>query len=234
MQKELVTLRGYFQVLFLYDVAEAFDLDKLRELLGPRGDTVWHVFPRRTPEYIRFEHAPIVERGEPITLSTGEQAICTIRYYAFAVMVVQLEVPFACDWGALASQTARWMDDARVQEQARQIARWHLDKLAPAVVRPNNDWLVEDYLVIDLHEFGPSGGTASELFTQHGQEIAQTIRGEVAALAPKEIEDVLQASISYSPVDLVVIESSAALVYDRSEDASATIRVLEYAKVQLL
>jgi hypothetical protein len=53
-----VLLRGCFRILLLYDVAEALDLDKLRELLGPRGGTVKRVFARGTPEYVRFEHAP--------------------------------------------------------------------------------------------------------------------------------------------------------------------------------
>jgi hypothetical protein len=75
-----VRLRGYFQLLFLYDVAEAFDQKRLGELLGPRALPPRHALPRRTPDYVRFENAPIVERGEPLTLGTGEQVICSIKY----------------------------------------------------------------------------------------------------------------------------------------------------------
>ena len=63
-----MTLRGCFRIFFLYDVAEALDFDKLRDLLGPRGGTVKQVFPRRTPEYVRFEQAPIVEPAQSIEL----------------------------------------------------------------------------------------------------------------------------------------------------------------------
>ncbi len=71
----MVILRGCFRILFLYDVAEALDLDKLRELLGPRGGTVKRVFPAATPEYVRFEHAPIVEPAQAIELATGSGSV---------------------------------------------------------------------------------------------------------------------------------------------------------------
>ena len=38
MVEHLMLLRGCFRILFLYDVAEAIDVDKLRDLLGTRGD----------------------------------------------------------------------------------------------------------------------------------------------------------------------------------------------------
>ena len=48
-------LRGLFRLLFLYDVAESIDLEKLRGLLGERGGSAGPSFPRRTPGYVRFE-----------------------------------------------------------------------------------------------------------------------------------------------------------------------------------
>ena len=65
MVKRTVLLTGFFRVFLLYDVAEAFDLEKLRRLVGPRGVPAQRPFPRRTPEYVRFEQVPIVERAEP-------------------------------------------------------------------------------------------------------------------------------------------------------------------------
>jgi len=75
---------------------------------------------------------------------------------------------------------------------------------------------------------------ASRLLSSHAHQIAQLLRGELTSLSPRLSEDLLEASLSYYETDLVVIGSSAALVYDRSEDAAATSLVLEYAKMQLL
>ena len=131
MIKRAVLLTGFFRVFLLYDVAEAFDLDKLRSLVGARGVTAQRPFPRRTPEYVRFEHVPIVERAEPVELNTGEQIFCSIKYYAFAVVVVELQVPFECDWGGLVLQSARWVDAPDIEPHAREAVRRHLQERRP-------------------------------------------------------------------------------------------------------
>ena len=128
-------LTGSFRVFLLYDVAEAFDLEKLRILLARAASPLSVPFPRRTPEYVRFEHVPIVERAEPVKLNTGEQIICSIKYYAFAVVVVELQVPFECDWGGLVSQSARWVDAPDIEPHAREAVRRHLEAIGPAVIR---------------------------------------------------------------------------------------------------
>ncbi len=232
-------LTGAFRILLLYDVAEAFDLDKLQSLIGPRGAPAHRPFPRRTPDYVRFEQVPIVEQAEPLKLSTGEELACSVKYYAFAVIVVELEVPFESDWAGLVSHAARWVDAPDIEPLARATVRRHLAGIGPAVIRPNaeKDWLQEDYAVINVTRIGPAGGaqpTASELLAQHGQEIVQVLRGEADALLPKVTEEALQGSLSYSQCDLVIVGPWAALVYDGSVDAAATNQVLEYAKTQLL
>jgi hypothetical protein len=232
----MVILRGSFRLLFLYDVAEALDLDKLRELLGPRGGTVKRIFPRGTPDYVRFEHAPIVEPAQAIELATGERVLCSIKYYAFAVVVAQIETPFECDWESLLQQTSRWTDPVTIEPYAREIVGRHLQQLAPGVIKPVKDWLQEEYLVINLEQCQQPEGAinGTELLSVHGHEIAQLVRGELTPLAPGVTEEILQSSLSYYVTDLVVLGASVALVYDRGEDAAATNQVLEYAKMQLL
>lgn len=230
-------LRGCFRILFLYDVAEAIDVEKLLDLLGTRGGPVRRVFPRRTPEYVRFEPPPIVEPAQPIALATGEAVLCSIKYYAFAVVVVQFEVPFGCDWQTLLAQTARWADTTEMEPYARDLLHEHMERVSSAVIKPNTDWLNETYLLVNLEGIGPDGNgqpTATELLSEHEQEIAQLIRGEVTPLSNRISENLAEASLSYYTTDLVAIGPAAALVYDRSEDAAATNLVLEYAKMQLL
>jgi hypothetical protein len=236
-KKRPVLLRGCFRVLSLYDVSEGFDLDKLRELLGPRGGTVRRVFPRGTPGYVRFEQPPIVEPAQAIELSTGERVLCSIKYYAFAVVVVQFEVPFDCDWDGVLAQASRWTDPADFEPYAREIARAHLERVAPAIIKPVKEWLHEGYLAINLEQVREADGespTAVDLLSNHGPIIAQIVRGEVTPLASNVREEILQSSLSYYISDLVVVGASVALVYDRGEDAAATNQVLEYAKMQLL
>ncbi len=233
----LVLLRGCFRLLFLYDVGEAIDLRRLRELLGPRGGPVRGVFPRRTPEYVRFEEAPIVEPGEALNLGGGQKVACSLKYYGFAVVVVQFDVPFEGDWNAVLAQASRWMDASDIDIHAREIGRRHLEQVASAIIRPTHDWLYESYFITNLEKILKAGGEpakASELLTDHASEIAQLVRGDFTPVASKASAEMLETSLSYYPNDLVVAGSTAAVIYDRAEDAAATFQVLEYAKMQLL
>jgi hypothetical protein len=232
-----VLLRGSLRILLFYDVAEALDLHKLRDLLGSRGTSMQPEFSRRTPEYVRFEQVPIVEPIQPLVLASGERLACSLKYYAYGVVRAQLELPFECDWDALLPQASRWMNIAPVEPLARELVREHLMQLAGVMVKPSLDWLQEDYLVINLQSMSDEHGhapTAAELLSDHAGELVQLIRGEMVPLAPRAAEEALQASASYYASDLVVVGSSAALVYDRPEDAAATIQILEYAQTQLL
>lgn len=231
-------LRGTFRILLLYDVAEAIDLAALRQLLGVRAGPAKGALPRRTPDYVRFERPPIVEPIDCFTLTTGEQAACAIKYYAFGVVAVQHDVPFQETWQSVVCQAARCMETDHIEERSRELARQSLNRIAAAVTRPTKDWLQEEYLVVNVQKIEGTQGelhlSAAEMLSEHGSEIAQMIRGESTPLAPGTTAKLLEGHMSYYPTDLVVSGGSAAFVYDRSEDAEATSQVLEYAKVQLL
>jgi len=230
-------VRGLFRLLFLYDVAESIDLGKLRTILGARGVSAEHAFPRRTPGYVRFEQAPVVEPAEVLTVCSGVSAACPVKYYAFGAIVIQVELPFDCDWTALVEQGSRWMDAPDVEPFVRELARRRLEQITTAIIKPTEDWLQESYLVVEIHEIRDAAGkrpAADELIATHGGELVQLIRGETAPLAPKSRAEALQVSLSYYPSDLVVIGSHGAVVYDRAEDAATVTQVLEYAKMQLL
>ncbi len=230
-------LRGVFRLLFLYDVAESIDLGKLRTLLGKRGGSAEQAFPRRTPGYVRFEHPPIVEPAEVVSVCPGVDASCPVKYNSFGAIVIQAEMPFETDWESLVEQGARWMDAPDVEPRIRDLARRRLEQIGSAVNRPTEDWLQESYLVIEIHEIRDAQGkqpSAEEIVASHGGELVRLIRGETLAFAPKSIEEALQVSLSYYPSDLVVIGSHGAVVYDGAEDAAAVTQVLEYAKMQLL
>jgi hypothetical protein len=230
-------LRGLFRLLFLYDVAESIDLGKLRGLLGARGGSAEAGFPRRTPEYVRFEDAPIVESAELITVCAGVSAACPVKYYGFGAIVIQVELPFESDWNSVVAQGSRWMDEPEIEPCVRDMARRRLNLIGDAVIRPTEDWVQERYLVVELHEVRDAQGrqpAADELIASHGEELVQLIRGETLPLELKSREESLQASLSYYPSDLVLVGAHGAVVYDGAEDAAAVTQILEYAKMQLL
>ena len=232
-----MVLRGCIRIFLFYDVGEAFALDKLRALVGPGGSPAQSDFPRRTPEYVRFENPPLVEPSEPLTLRSGEKLLCSIKYYEYAIVEVQLEVPCQGSWDDLLAQAARWMDAPDLDVEARAVVSRHLQKTSAAIIRPREEWFQESYLVVDLTPMKNAQGTpltADAILSTYGERIGQLLRGEQAPLSRGSNERLLQGSLSYYATDLLVIGFNAALVYDRPEESARTIQILEYARMQLL
>lgn len=232
-----MSLRGVFRLLYLYDVAESIDLGKLRALLGARGGSAEQAFPRRTPGYVRFEEAPILEPAEIVTVCPGVNAACPVKYYGFGAIAVQVGIPFEGGWDSLVAQGSRWMDAPDIEPCMRDLVRRRLDAIRPAVNRPTREWLQESYLVVEIHEALDNSGNrmpAEELVASRGAELVQLIRGETVPLARRSIDEALEGRLSYYPSDLVLVGSHGAVVYDAPEDAAASTQILEYAKMQLL
>ena len=220
----VAAMKGSVLGIILHDICEEIRLEPLREILSAkRVDTS---FKHATPEYVRFEEPPVVERLDPITLAGGETVSLQVKYYDYGVVSVVLEWGFEADWQDLVKLAARWVPSAELEHQAQQIVRGRLERIAPAIVRPYNDWLSEDYYVFLLTDV-PGRPRGADLLAQHGPEIAEMLRGEAVPLAPSEMQDVLQASLSYYPNDLVVVGWNAALVYDEPAGAETSVQILE-------
>ena len=224
-------MKGSVLGVILHDVCDEIRLEQLRDILGARR--VEPSFKHATPDYVRFENPPVVERLEAIVLPGGESLIPQIKYYDYGVISVLFELQFEADWEGLIQLAARWVPNPELERQAQQIIRGRLDRIAPALGRLYRDWLSEDYYVFTLSGV-PGQPLGSELLAQHGPQIAQILRGELTALARQENDDVIQSSLSYYPNDLVAVGWNAALVYDTPAGAETSVQILEYANSQLL
>ena len=182
-------VRGYFRILSFFDIGEAFDLDRLRPLLGPAAVPHSPGFIHRTPEYAQAQNAPILEPIGPVTLPTGEKLEATIKYYWFGVACVELTTPFDCDFDSFCPESARWMNAPEVETAAEELLRGRLEQFRPALTKPSQRWLDEDYLVIDVQSAQHADGrspTAAEMLHSYGEQIAQLVRGEVVSLSAAE------------------------------------------------
>ncbi len=74
-------LTGSFQILFLYDVCEEIHTDQLQGLIG--GGRYGEGIERRrdpallhlSPEYVRFERPPVVQRLGSVIFERGENLL---------------------------------------------------------------------------------------------------------------------------------------------------------------
>ena len=228
---------GSFRALLLYDIAEEFDFDELRRLLDAEPARRSPDFRLPAPGYVRFERTPVVQACEPIQFATGECATARLRYFDYGVVSLEIEMPFETDWRGLIELSNRWIEAGEVEQRGLQRVRESVSRLQAALRKPYPQWLDEAYFVVHLREVREASGAlqpGARLLAEYGREISQVIRGETQPLSEGEQREVLAASLSYYPSDLLVVGWLAALVYDTPEGAAPLVQLLEYANTQLL
>ena len=225
------TLQGSVLVLIQFDVCEEIRLDALRDIFGARR--LEASFKHPAPGYVRYQRPPVVERVEPLVLESGERLDAQIKYYDYGVLSVVFELPFSGDWDTLVRLASRWVWDTDFTSFAQKIAKQKLERARPALVKPYDEWLNEDYFVFHVREITGNPSAAGLLAAERGR-IAQIVRGETVPLSDGECQEILQSQISYYPNDLTVIGWNAAFIYDNQAGAEPTIQLLEYANSQLL
>jgi hypothetical protein len=239
-----IPLIGSLRILFLFDVCEEIRTEQLRTLLAGEGTGVVTerrrdpAFHHPSPDYVRFERPPVVQQLGAVALKNGARFDCELNYYEYGAVSVKLGQPFSVDWPELVALSSQWIADPQIEQGALQIARKSLAAARPALVRPNEEWLVEDYYVIHLHNpVQPDGSQrfkGANLIAEHGKDIARIVRGERVELSEEERREILGSRMSYYPDDLLVVGWNAAFLCDTMVGATPTIQLLEYANTQLL
>lgn len=220
-------LDGSFLHFVLFEVGEEIRLDR-----PPGREPKFH---HSVPNYVRFENPPSVESLPPVQLSTGERLNVRVRYFNYGVISVEMQLPFAAlGWDGLVSQAHSLVEQSEIETLASAIVRERALLIGGAVVKPYDDWLAEEYLAIQISAVRDHTLTGAGLLQFHGDRISQLVRGERLPLSESEKREVLGASISYYPSDLLVVGWTAALVYDTAEPAVPALQLLEYANSQLL
>jgi hypothetical protein len=225
------TLQGSVLVLIQFDVCEEIRLDALRDIFGARRQDA--SFKHPAPGYVRYQRPPVVEPVEPLILESGERLDAQIKYYDYGVLSVVFELPFSGDWDTLVRLAGRWVWDTDFTSFAQKIVKQKLERARPALVKPYDDWLHEDYFVFHVREIA-GNPSANDLLAAEGGRIAQIVRGETVPLSDGERQEILQSRISYYPNDLAVIGWNGAFLYDSAAGAETVIQLLEYANSQLL
>src|SRR5438445_12743960 len=148
------TLRGSAVGLFLFDVCEEMKLDELRAILGARrlGEGLKHA----AGEQLFFERPPVVERTE---LAASPEAKVRVKYYDYGVLSILFEFPFVGEWADLIALSSRWISETDLQTRADAIAKEKVQRTRPALIKPYERWLSEDYFIFFMREI--SGNPAA-------------------------------------------------------------------------
>jgi hypothetical protein len=87
-----------------------------------------------------------------------------LNYYEYGVVSIKLELPFEADWRQLTERASEWMTAAEPEAQAMRMVRQCLERARVAFLKPNENWLTEDYYIIHVkrHQARQDAGRTRE------------------------------------------------------------------------
>ncbi len=224
---------GQICAFYLFDVSDSLDLAQLPGLLNVQTEPVRFAPKPATPSYVQYQKPPLQIDGD--ALGAGDLAGFRVRFklYDYGVVSVSLTRPFAGSWEELIVTAYELSTDSGLESGAEALCRAVADRIRPALERPRDRFLSEDYWVFSVSELDQPL-TSEALLAESSREIAQLLRAEREPLSPQERDEVLRHRLSYLANDLVVPTWSTALVYDTDAGIQAALEIFEYANSQLL
>lgn len=159
----------------------------------------------------------MVEYLEPVLITPGEKFAARLKYFAYGVVSVELELPFEAGWDDLVRLSSRFITAPEIEKRTLELLRGRIADVGSAFIQPYSSWLSEDYYIINVREVFDEGEIRClrlHCLPNTADQIARFVRGESGPLAEGECNEALQASLSYYPTDLLVVGWVAAFVYD--------------------
>lgn len=229
-----IVQQGRVVAFFAFDIGHEISLENTKAMLASSP-----IQPlsrkKQTPNYLQYTHRPQVISLGPIEAFDGLKGEILATIFDFGAVSISYH------WSLSAQPQVFTLDhlpevsqrifDFNLEEHARSQVEKLMERIRPAITRPELSNLVEDYYVFVIERFGRSL-KADELLSHHSDTLAQILQFDTEALSPAQRSDALSKAISYYERDLVLIDWNASIVYD--SDYVDTLNVLELLNVELL
>lgn len=225
-------LHGQIFALYLFDVAEAIDLQTAAATIGS-GIRARFTPKPATPAYVQYQQAPLWLEGAAVDVPSLDGFRVGLKLFDYGVISLRLTRDFRGTWNELAEAAHQLIENEALERSAEQACRTVAGRLTSSMTDPRQTALTEDYLVLAINELSQPH-TADDLVTHHGDVIASLLRGERGALSRQERDEILRHRISYLENDLVIPTWNAAFVYDTAAGTQAALEIAEFANSQLL
>ena len=223
---------GRIAVTRLYDLAYAVDLEQVER--DVRESATRLSLSRAKPRAVYYARPPVDVALGQATLSLARQSVdvdVRARIYDFGAVRLSYEVavkqiPWP-DYVALANEMDASFDRAGPWDA--DLARVR-ELIARALEKPSEPGLQVDYLFATIRGFDPPLSAEDVLARL---DLVPLLTGDTRALSTSARHDALSHAFSYYADDLVVIDSSRALILEPGPEADVA-DVLAVAHAQLL
>src|SRR5581483_11228485 len=225
---------GVCHNIFVYDVAFSIDLVEAERKVKSvtQRETLPH--KRRTPSYFEYQPAPLRIDQDRVEIQIGDRIAhgrIELVVYDFGAVSVIYRTPLTGPFSDLLLLSEQLYENDHLLRDSRRRVESLVETVRAALASERISGFVEDYVIFELRAFA-DGPCVGDMVTQHAAQLAQILRVERQELSLDEVTDALSHRISYSSNDLVLVDWNAAIVI--GEETEDTLRVLEFANVELL
>jgi hypothetical protein len=222
-------VQGQAFALFAFDIGYEVSLKEVGRLID--ASRLQPLSRRRqTPEYLQYTDPPqVLVLGEAPALDRWSGQV-QATLFDFGAVSIAMRWPLTLPLADLPTLSAR-LAGMGLEALARERVEGLIEKLRPAIARPELSALVEDYYLFVVEGFDEPL-SADEILARHREVLAQTLSFETRPLSRDQQEETLGKPISYYRDDLVLVAWNAAIIYDR--EYADTVSVLELLNVELL
>ena len=231
-------VHGETIVYRLFDVGYAIQLDRACELLSSNAPERLRPV-RGEAQAIQIPNPPVtVGLGTEALTSDGEQreAELSARIFDFGVVSLRARIatPPGLPWSRFAAHGADANTASAWSEILTRALTPLLARIAPAIEKPGNAPVTEDYVVFRVNRREDTSGTRISPETLRDEDIARLLIGEPRPLSGAARRELLSQRFTYFEDDLAVLTWGSALVVEPVAEDTDVQYVLEFANAQLL
>lgn len=222
---ELIVEAGSVGILRLYDIAYAADLARVDEILRRDATVAAHrkELTRAEPKAIAFDVPPVQLALGPVRAPAGdsvELGQAFARVYDFGVLSVHLRFFVDnCTWSEFTRRTNdldQWAGSEEAAEIWSALRREATRLIEPALVRPSDSELEEDYLLVTINRLNEELNAEALL---DRVDPVPLLTGDLQPLSSGARTDILRHTYSYFETDLAILSWDRALIFELSPDS---------------
>lgn len=214
-----VIFSGNIYIFQAFDVGDDINFDQIR------ASNVLDLEPSTPQKYFKNYHIPLATKlpEQPTPHCTG------IKIHNFGALSLTYKIPFRSTLAQVRTELGTL--DNRFEEQSIKDVSSVFKRIKPFIKKPSFFSTRSSYVVIQVDPQEPFGDTVY-FKKQYGSMIASMLRFETESLSEIQRDEILESAMGYYRGDLIVIDTSAAFVYD--SEYHETLDLFEFANIQHL
>jgi hypothetical protein len=221
----------------LVDVGYVIDLRRAADVLGAQIRGPARLY-RAHAEGIEIRVPPLLVQLEPSDLVVDGQTYhveVSAHLFDFGVCSLRLTAPVTdLSWDQFVAFGKAFDRSDSMRACLASEIRALVERLQPAIDRPDTSEIVEDYTVFRIDRLERNDGSRIDAQSMATVDLIPLLSTEERRLSPESQYELVSRRFSYYADDLVVITWDAALIIDPDRSDHDVEYVIEFANAQLL